>query len=141
MKQKVSDEERHVFLKTIAQCLHDAFPRYDWVGFYFVDPMKKDELVLGPYVGALTGHVRIPFGKGICGQAAVTHKTFVVDDVSKEENYLSCSVNVKSEIVIPLMKHGEFVGEIDIDSHTPHAFSEEDRVFLEHVAQMIATIV
>jgi len=97
--------------------LVENVPHYDWVGFYLVDKAKK-ELVLGPFVGEPTEHVRIPFGRGICGQAAERRTTFVVQDVSKEGNYLACSPKVKSEIVIPLFKGGEIIGELDIDSHT-----------------------
>ena len=96
-------------------------------------------LVLGPYSGESTEYVRIPFGKGICGQAADSGETFVVDDVSTEDNYLSCSVSVRSEIVIPLVSSdGELLGELDIDSHTPRGFPPEDVRFLEWVASRTA---
>ncbi len=100
-------EER---LQALCKFLRENVEHYDWVGFYFVDPEKKDELVLGPYSGAPTEHVRIRFGQGICGQAAETRNVFVVQDVSKEDNYLSCSPDVRSEIVVPIFKDGEIVG-------------------------------
>ena len=126
-------------LRTICQLLIENVPHYDWVGFYFVDRSKK-ELVLGPFVGEPTEHVRIPFGRGICGQAAERRTTFVVQDVSKEGNYLACSPKVKSEIVIPLFKGGEIIGELDIDSHTLSPFTEEDRVFLEDVCKIVSEL-
>lgn len=119
--------------------LIENVPHYDWVGFYLVDKAKK-ELVLGPFVGEPTEHIRIPFGRGICGQAAERRTTFVVQDVSKEGNYLACSPKVKSEIVIPLFKGGEIIGELDIDSHTLSPFTEEDRVFLEDVCKVVSEL-
>ena len=128
-------------LLAIARLLKNNVPYYDWVGFYLVDPEKERELVLGPYEGAPTEHTRIPFGQGICGQAAERKKTFVVQDVSKEENYLSCSINVRSEIVVPIFKEGKVVGELDIDSHQVDAYTDEDREFLEKLAELVAVLV
>ncbi len=125
-------------LHAICDMLKSMVPEYDWVGFYLVDRENKRELVLGPYVGDATDHVRIPFGQGICGQAAEREETFVVDDVSKESNYLSCSINVKSEIVVPILKEGEIIGELDIDSHKLSAFTDEDESFLAKVAEQAA---
>jgi len=124
-------------LHSICNLLSDAVPYYDWVGFYLVDEAKKDELVLGPFSGASTDHKRIPFGKGICGQAAATKRTFVVQDVTKETNYLSCSSSVLSEIVGPIMKDGEIIGELDIDSHELSPFTDEDQEFLETICKLI----
>ena len=126
-------------LLAICKLLMDNVPHYDWVGFYFVDRSKR-ELVLGPFVGEPTEHVRIPFGKGICGQAAERKATFIVQDVSKETNYLSCSPKVQSEIVVPIFKNGEIVGELDIDSHTLSPFMEEDRKFLENVCEIVSKL-
>lgn len=122
--------------KLLAVCdmLNSLVPYYDWVGFYFVDREKPDELVLGPYVGAPTEHVRIKFGKGICGQAAEKEETIVIQDVSQETNYLACSIDVRSEIVVPLFKNGTIVGELDIDSHYLAPFDREDRKLLEDIA-------
>ncbi len=127
-------------LEKVCRYLKENVEHYDWVGFYFVDPHKKDELVLGPYAGDPTIHTRIKFGEGICGQAAVTKKVFIVDDVSKEDNYLACSPDVKSEIVVPIFKNGEIKGELDIDSHTQSAFTEKDRHILENIAAMISKL-
>ena len=135
--EKGSENHRAVILKEICQFLNQKVPYYDWVGFYLVDVEKNRELYLGPYVGEPTEHTRIPFGRGICGQAAETKKTFIVQDVTQEANYLSCSPKVKSEIVVPLIKKGEVLGELDIDSHTLSPFTEEDREFLEKICEML----
>lgn len=127
-------------LQSICNLLHDEVAHYDWVGFYFVDAAKKDELVLGPFSGAPTEHTSIPFGKGICGQAAALKRTFVVPDVTKESNYLSCSSSVLSEIVTVILRDGEIIGELDIDSHEISPFSNEDREFLERICGFIGTI-
>ncbi|HCZ06806.1 MAG TPA: histidine kinase [Thermotogae bacterium] len=120
----------------ICRLLYENVDHYDWVGFYMV---KSDEpvLELGPFVGEPTEHVKIPFGKGICGQAAQIKKTFLVSDVSAESNYLSCSPEVKSEIVVPLMKGDKVLGELDIDSHKLNAFDESDRTFLEWLCEKL----
>jgi L-methionine (R)-S-oxide reductase len=127
-------------LKAICKLLKENVSYYDWVGLYFVNPKKQIELLLGPYVGEATEHVRIPFGKGICGQAAETKKTFIVQDISKETNYLSCNPHVKSEIVIPIFKDEAIIGELDIDSHELSPFTKEDSAFLKKTGQMIAKI-
>jgi len=125
-------------LNSICTILKENIDYYDWVGFYLVDEDNKNELVLGPFVGDITEHVRIPFGKGICGQAAATKETFLVPDVTKETNYLSCSPIVKSEIVVPILKQGEVLGELDIDSHSTNPFTDDDRLFLENICSLIA---
>lgn len=122
----------------LCRLLAARVPHYAWVGFYWVAPDEPQTLVLGPYVGEPTEHTRIPFGKGICGQAAVTLDTFVIQDVTKENNYLSCSPSVRSEIVVPVMRDGVFLGELDIDSHHLAPFTAEDRAFLEQVAALVA---
>jgi len=138
VKSKRDKEEK---LKEICVLLESEIPHYNWVGFYLVDPEKKNELVLGPFVGEPTEHVRIPFGAGICGQAAERKLTFIVQDVSKETNYLSCSPEVKSEIVVPIFnKNREIVGELDIDSHHLEPFKEEDREFLENVCKIVSEL-
>ncbi|MEO0190040.1 MAG: GAF domain-containing protein [candidate division WOR-3 bacterium] len=123
-------------LLKICELLKENVPYYNWVGFYIADNAKK-ELYLGPFVGEPTEHTKIPFGRGICGQAAERKETFVVQDVSKETNYLSCSVRVKSEIVVPVFKDDKVVAEIDIDSHRISPFTKEDQEFLEQVADTI----
>ena len=127
-------------LKAICKLFRDNVSHYDWVGFYLVDKTRRNELVLGPFEGEPTEHVRIQFGKGICGQAAQLKRTFIVQDVSKETNYLSCSPKVKSEIVIPIFKNGEIVGELDIDSHTLSAFTDEDKTFLGEICEMVSKL-
>lgn len=125
-------------LAEISKILYNGVSHYDWVGFYLINPEKSDELLLGPFSGEPTEHVRIPVGRGICGQAVATQSVFIVPDVSLEENYLSCSPHVKSEIVVPLTDGEEVWGEIDIDSHTPDAFTPEDRTLLEEVAATLS---
>jgi len=127
-------------LAAICRLLRKNVSYYNWVGFYLVDPERRNELLLGPYEGEPTEHARIPFGRGICGQAAEARKTFVVQDISKERNYLSCSLNVKAEIVVPIFKKGKIIGEIDVDSHIQSPFSHEDEDFLGNVAKMVSKI-
>jgi len=127
-------------LHAICALLEREVAHYDWVGFYLVDPARERELVLGPFVGAPTEHTHIAFGQGICGQAADTEMTFVIQDVSQETNYLSCSPHVKSEIVIPIFKDGAVAGEIDIDSHALAPFTDADNAFLEQVATLVAAL-
>ena len=129
-------EER---LQKICELLRENVAYYDWVGFYFKNG-DKEELKLGPYAGEPTDHTIIPFGKGICGQVAVSNENFVVPDVSAQDNYIACSLTVKSEIVVPLFVNGENVGQIDIDSETPDPFNEEDERFLEFINTEVAKI-
>ena len=109
------------------------------MGFYFKNGDKK-ELKLGPYAGSATDHTIIPFGKGICGQVAVSNKNYVVPDVKAQDNYIACSLTVKSEIVIPLFVNGENIGQIDIDSNTLNPFTKEDEEFLEFVCAKVAVL-
>lgn len=125
-------------LFAICEVLEDEVPTFNWVGFYLIDPEVKTELVLGPFVGAPTDHTRIPFGKGICGQVALSHQTFVSQDVRAEENYLSCSINVRSEIVVPIMKSDKFVAQLDIDSHTRNSITTEQKEMLEEICKLLA---
>jgi len=127
-------------LKAICRLLRDNFSDYDWVGFYLVDRTRENELLLCSFEGEPTEHVRIPFGRGICGQAAKLRETFVVQDVSKQMNYLSCSPKVKSEIVVPIFKNGEIVGELDIDSYTLSTFTDKDKAFLEEICGMVSKL-
>lgn len=126
-------------LQKVCQLLDQEIPYFNWTGFYFKNG-DKDELILGPYVGAATDHTIIPFGKGICGQVAVSNETFVVPDVHEQDNYLSCSIDTKAEIVVPIIKNGENIGQIDIDSHTLDPFTDEDREMLEWLCDEIAKI-
>jgi GAF domain-containing protein len=126
-------------LQSICELLKSEVPYYDWVGFYFRNGTKK-ELKLGPYAGAPTDHTIIPFGKGICGQVAVSNQNFVVPDVKAQDNYIACSMSVKSEIVIPLFVDGKNIGQIDIDSNTADPFTAADERFLEFVCNSVAKI-
>ncbi len=126
-------------MQSICDTLQNGVSYYDWVGFYFKNGDKR-ELKLGPYTGEPTDHTIIPFGKGICGQVAESNQNFVVPDVQAQDNYIACSITVKSEIVVPLFKNGENIGQIDIDSNTPDPFTEEDERFLEYVNAQVAQI-
>ncbi|MEE9362690.1 MAG: GAF domain-containing protein [Cellulophaga sp.] len=126
-------------LQEVCDLLKENIDYYDWVGFYFKNG-DKEELKLGPYAGEPTDHTLIPFGKGICGQVAVSNENFVVSDVQAQDNYIACSITVKAEIVVPLFLNGENIGQIDIDSNTPNPFTNEDELFLEFVNNKIAAI-
>ncbi len=129
-----STEEK---LLKICELLSNSINYYNWVGFYFANHETKT-LHLGPYVGAETDHTIIPFGKGICGQVAVSNANFVVPDVAAQDNYIACSFTVKSEIVVPLFVNGENIGQIDIDSHVLNPFTDADERFLEFVCSEIS---
>ncbi|MFQ3296262.1 MAG: L-methionine (R)-S-oxide reductase [Polaribacter sp.] len=126
-------------LQAICNLLESEISYYDWVGFYFKNG-DKDELKLAQYTGEETEHTIIPFGKGICGQVAVSNENFVVQDVSKQDNYISCGWKVKSEIVIPIFVNEENIGQIDIDSHTANVFTKEDEELLVFVCKKVAEI-
>ncbi|MCA0132991.1 GAF domain-containing protein [Winogradskyella alexanderae] len=126
-------------LYKICELLEANIEYYSWVGFYFRNG-EKEELKLGPYVGEPTDHTIIPFGKGICGQVAVSNANFVVPDVTAQDNYIACSITVKAEIVVPIFLNGENIGQIDIDSNTPDPFTEADERFLEFVCAEVANI-
>ncbi len=125
-------------MEFVCKQIHHNCENYEWVGFYLCSTQEKDMLILGPYEGEVTDHVKIPFGKGICGQAAVNQETFLIDDVTKEDNYIACSIHVKSEIVVPMFKNQTMIGQIDIDSSVINAFSSYDQIFLEKICQIIA---
>jgi L-methionine (R)-S-oxide reductase len=125
-------------LRQVAELIHDRCEHYSWVGIYLVE---GDELVLGPWKGPeATEHVRIPIGQGICGAAAASGQTEIVDDVNADPRYLACFPSTRSEIVVPIAYQGRVVGEIDIDSDEPAAFTDADRVFLERVAALISPL-
>ena len=126
-------------LQGICELLRNNLPYYDWVGFYFRNG-DKDELKLAKFAGEPTEHTIIPFGKGICGQVAITDQNFVVQDVSEQDNYISCGWQVKSEIVIPIFVNGKNIGQIDIDSHTINPFTEKDTQLLEFVCEKVAEL-
>ena len=141
IKQIVAQNEQTVDQRLLKICevLESNVDYYNWVGFYFKNGDKL-ELKLGPYVGEPTDHTIIPFGKGICGQVAVSNQNFVVPDVSAQDNYIACSITVKAEIVVPIFINGENIGQIDIDSNTPDPFTEADERFLEFVCKEVAKI-
>jgi L-methionine (R)-S-oxide reductase len=122
----------------MVKLLHNRMLKYNWVGFYLLEPgAEPPMLVLGAFEGAMTPHTRIPLNQGICGAAASSGKTVVVDDVSKDARYLACSLETKSEIVVPVFVHGKVVGELDIDSHFPAAFTPEHQSFVQHCAALV----
>ena len=134
-----SDFGRDEKLLAVCQLLNKKATHYNWVGFYFANHQTQT-LHIGPYVGAETDHTVIPFGKGICGQVAVSNANFVVPDVSAQDNYIACSITVKSEIVVPIFVDGINIGQIDIDSHTIDAFTTDDERFLEYVCELVSKL-
>ncbi len=131
-KEKEVSLALHQCCATIAENLK----AYDWVGFYFMNHVTQ-KLHLGPYVGDPTDHTVIDFGKGICGQVALSGETYLAADVNAESNYIACSINVRSEIVVPMFKGDQLIGQIDIDSHQVDRFGQEDEAFLKEVNQLI----
>lgn len=130
------ESEADEVLRQTVDLLHDHFEHYSWVGIYFVE---GPDLVLGPWNGpAATEHVRIPIGQGVCGAAAASGRTELVDDVNADERYLACFASTRSEIVVPIAYEGRIVGEIDVDSDQPGAFGPKDKAFLERVASLIS---
>lgn len=132
-----NEKEAPKALQQICNVLEANLEHYNWVGFYFMNN-KTSNLTLGPFAGEPTEHVTIPYGKGICGQVAESGKTFLVDDVNAQLNYIACSISTKSEIVVPLFVHDKLVGQIDIDSEKPKAFTTEDELFLKDLNAIIA---
>jgi len=123
-------------MERIAQRLHEKKARYNWVGFYLVDPADPGYLVVGPYVGSFTPNVRIPLNKGLCGAAVSTRQTVVVDDVTKDPRYLPGSSMVVSEIVVPISVNNKLVGELDVESYFPATFTKAERDFVEACARI-----
>ncbi len=129
--------DREGALTAVVQAVHESSASYDWTGIYLVE---GDELVLHNFIGAPSPHPRIRIGEGICGAAAQEKQTVLVPDVSEDQRYLACSPETRSEIVVPITKLGYVFGEIDIDSHTPNAFDEQDQRVLENVARKLAVL-
>lgn len=127
-------------LQKLTALLHNEVEHYNWVGFYFKNG-DKEELKLGPFTGADTDHKIIPYGVGICGQVAVSNETFVVPDVLAQDNYLACSIETKSEIVVPIFKDGENIGQIDIDSHIIDPFTKSDEDLLNYICEKVGEII
>jgi len=126
-------------LQSICNLLVEQVPHFNCVGFYFMNN-EKQVLEVGPYAGAETEHTVIPYGRGICGQVAVSGKTFLVEDVGKEENYLSCSIDTKAELVVPIFKGEELIAQIDIDSHKRNPFTTHDEDFLNQICDWLGEI-
>jgi L-methionine (R)-S-oxide reductase len=125
-------------MQSMVKLLHDRMLKYNWVGFYMLEPgAEPPALVLGSFEGAMTPHTRIPLNQGICGAAASSGHTVVVDDVNKDPRYLACSLETKSEIVVPVFVRGKVVGELDIDSHFPAAFTPEHQALVQYCAKLV----
>lgn len=127
-------------MSLVVNTLKENLAYYNWVGFYMIEekPGEEPMLVLGPFVGADTPHKRIPLNRGICGAAASTGETVIVDDVNSDPRYLACSIETKSEIVAPVFVNGKVVGELDIDGHRRASFSnDEDRKLVEACAALV----
>ena len=128
----------HHLMRKMVKLLHDRMLKYNWVGFYMLETgAQPPMLVLGAFEGAMTPHTRIPLNQGICGAAASSGQTVVVDDVGKDPRYLACSLETKSEIVVPVFVHGKVVGELDIDSHFPAAFTPENQELVQYCAMLV----
>jgi L-methionine (R)-S-oxide reductase len=125
---------RNKFLLDVAKAINRRFPHYTWVGYYF---LEEGKLHIGPYIGKPTPHTVIELDRGICGAAVTKQQTVVVADVNADPRYLACSLETRSEIVIPLRVKGEIVGELDVDSDRLAAFQPRDRALLEQVALII----
>jgi len=126
------------FMNAMVKLLQERMLKYNWVGFYMLEAQAQPPiLVLEAFSGAMTPHTRIPLNQGICGAAASSGQTVVVDDVSKDPRYLACSLETKSEIVVSIFVRGKVVGELDIDSHFPAAFGREDQELVQHCAMLV----
>jgi GAF domain-containing protein len=135
IKEMLTKNKSSTILQDVVDVLYESFEKYSWVGIYLVE---GDVLVLGPWKGKqATEHTKISVGKGVCGSAARSGKTEVVNDVSKDNRYLSCFRSTRSEIVVPITKRSRVIGEIDIDSDVPAAFNKTDKKFLEKIADML----
>jgi len=128
----------HDLMRKMVKLLHERMLKYNWVGFYMMEPgANPPMLVLGAFEGAMTPHTRIPLNQGICGAAASSGQTVVIDDVSKDPRYLACSLETRSEIVVPVFAFGKVVGELDIDSHFPAAFTPEHQKLVQYCAILV----
>jgi len=140
IKEKVKQLSKKTITKStlrqaICDLLRQEVPHYDWVGFYFHNDNKQ--LILHEFSGTPTEHTTIPFGKGICGQVALSNTNFVVQDVSEQNNYISCGLAVKSELVVPIFKAGKNIGQLDIDSHSLAPFTKEDEELLMYINTLV----
>jgi L-methionine (R)-S-oxide reductase len=138
----ISSTSVEALMKGIVTLFHEKLTRYNWAGWYMLEKEgNSDILVLGPFKGTMTPHTRIPLNQGICGAAASTGKTIVIDDVNSDSRYLACSLETKSEVVVPVFAHGKVVGELDIDSHFHAAFGPDDRMLCEHAAALLGKFI
>src|SRR3954452_10496928 len=137
--EAVTREERDPgrAMERVVEALKREMPHYTWVGIYVLD---GDELVLGPFLGKPSPHTRIPIGRGICGAAARERQTIIVDDVNADSRYLACSLDTRSEIVVPISSGERVLGEIDIDSDRSAAFGAADKRLLESVASLLVPV-
>jgi putative methionine-R-sulfoxide reductase with GAF domain len=126
-----------VLMERIAARIHEKMTRYNWAGFYLVDPADPGFLIVGPYAGSFTPNVRIPLNKGLCGLAATNKQTVVVQDVSTDPRYLAGSALVKSEIVVPILAHKKLAAELDIESYFPATFTSPEQAFVEATANLV----
>ena len=145
LQQKITniinnDQTAENKLQEICDLLRNSISYYDWVGFYFRNGLRP-ELKLAQFSGKPTEHTLIPFGKGICGQVAISNNNFVVQDVTEQHNYIACGLDVKSEIVVPIFKDGVNIGQIDIDSHKKNAFIKNDENNLEFICEQVSKII
>jgi L-methionine (R)-S-oxide reductase len=136
-KHAASAATSTALMESIAKSLHENMARYNWVGFYLVDPANPDVLVVGPYVGSFTPNARIPLNQGLCGVAARSGETVVVDDVSKDPRYLAGSPLVKCEIVVPIVVKGKLAAELDVESYFTNTFAKEEQDFVEACARVL----
>ena len=125
-------------MEQVAKRLHEKMTRYNWVGFYVIDPADPGYLIVGPYVGSFTPNARIPLDTGLCGAAAISGQTVVVQDVSKDPRYLAGSSMVKSEIVVPFFAKRKLAGELDIESYFADSFPKSEQEFVQACATMVA---
>jgi len=133
---KTTGSARQV-MEQVARRLHEEMARYNWVGFYLVDPLDPGILVVGPFVGSFTPNARIPLDTGLCGAAARSLQTVVVDDVTKDPRYLVGSSMVVSEIVVPIIANNKFAGELDVESYFPGTFTRNEKEFVESCARIV----
>jgi GAF domain-containing protein len=126
-------------MEQIAKRMHEKMARYNWAGFYVVDPVDAGYLIVGPYAGSFTPNVRIPLDRGLCGAAAKSGQVVVVADVSKDPRYLAGSSLVKSEIVVPIFANKKLAGELDIESYFTDTFTRPEQEFVEACAKLVAS--
>jgi putative methionine-R-sulfoxide reductase with GAF domain len=132
MINEILKSDKSTILQDLVEMLYNIFDKYNWIGIYFV---KDNYLLLGPWKGKIaTNHIKIPIGKGICGSAAKSGNTELINNVKNDERYLACFINTKSEIVVPIKIQNKVIGEIDIDSDYENSFDNDDKKLLEKIA-------